>query len=282
MSALDTFLPLPEEHTSLSWPLILPRHLSASSLGLLQRCPEQWRRRYLLFERDRLNGAIVWGAADHYAHEVNFRQKITSHEDLPLEDVKQAFATGFDEKTAEGNGEVDWGDDKPGEMKDAGVKLAAAYHQHVSPLVQPVAVEERFEIDVPGVPVPLVGFMDVRTAGEAIERKTSGRKEVVPKPRWRIQGLIYQLANQTPVDWHVSTKTKTPAVYTPANEPGLRLADSRAGLTERLVLNLAQQIVSLHDTYGPDDPWPGAITDDWACLYCPHGPRGLANCHWWS
>lgn len=281
-SLLDAILPAPAP--AIVWPGIFPDHLSASSLNLLQRCPENWRRRYVSHERDGKNGALVWGGADHYAHEVNFRQKIESHVDLPVEDVKLAFAEGFDRAVDEGGGmsQVSWGDDDAGALKDAGVRMVAAYHEQVSPSVQPVAVEARFEVAIPGLPVPVIGYIDVETEDSSIERKTAKAKTVVVKPGWRIQGLLYQLSNPNPIDWHVSVKTKTPSIYTPAIEPGLRLVDSRADLTQRLVLNLATQLVSLLDTYGPDEPWPGAITHDWSCSYCPFGPRADNSCSWWS
>lgn len=265
------------------WPLELGDYLSASRLTLFQRCPEQYRRRYLKNERERSNGNLVWGGADHYAHEQNFRQKIDSHEDLPVDDVKVAFAEGFDQRVEEGGGtdEIAWGDQRPGEIKDAGVLLAAAYHMQVSPSVQPIAVETRFEVQIPGVPVPVIGYIDVNEALRAIERKTAKAKTVNVKPGWRLQGLVYQYAKGLPVDYHVSVKTKTPAIYTADTEPGLRLVDTRAELTERLMGNLAQHILTLYTTFGPDEPWPGAITDDWACSYCLFGPKQNADCAWW-
>lgn len=266
------------------WPDELGDYLSASRLTLFQRCPEQYRRRYLKGERERANGNLIWGGADHYAHEQNFRQKITSHADLPVEDVKVAFAEGFDQRVTDGGGagEIAWGGEKPGEVKDAGVLLAATYHTLVSPTVQPIAVETRFDVSIPGVPVPVIGYIDVNEALRAIERKTARAKTVAVKPGWRLQGLAYQYAKQQPVDFHVSVKTKTPAVYTADTEPGLRMVDTRTSLTERLFTNLADHMLALYTRFGPDDPWPGAITDDWACLYCKFGPKEDADCAWWT
>jgi len=86
--------------------------------------------------------------------------------------------------------------------------------------VQPIQVETRFEVDIPGVAVPVIGYIDVNEALRAIERKTARAKTVVVKPGWRLQGLVYQYAKRQPVDYHVSVKTKTPAVYTADTEPG--------------------------------------------------------------
>jgi len=51
-------------------------HLSASSLRLLRVCPEAWRRRYILGERERPGEALVLGKAVHSALEHTHRQKV--------------------------------------------------------------------------------------------------------------------------------------------------------------------------------------------------------------
>lgn len=265
-----------QETPGLVWPDVFPAHLSASQLAMAQRCPEQWRRRYLLGLKERPAAALVWGRADHEAHAVNFTQKIDSHRDLPVSDVRDAFAEAFDHAAAETD--VDWGDDRPGDLKDQGAELVSVYHRTVSPGVQPTAVEHKFELHIPGVPVPVIGYVDVIEDWRAIERKTAKRKETVVKPRWRLQGLLYQLSERKPIEWHVSVKTKTPAVYTPDTEPGLRLESAGLETTRRMVATRAAQLVSLYERFGPDEPWPDALSDDWACSYCAWRPV----CAWWQ
>jgi hypothetical protein len=248
---------------------------------MLATCPEQFRRVYVKGERQRPGAALIWGGADHYAHEQNFTQKIESHEDISEDDVKLAFAEGFDRKiSAEGGeDEVDWGDDKPGDLKDKGVGLVAVYHQQVSPRVQPVAVEKEFLMDV-GLPVPVKGFLDVETDAYVIEGKTATAKKSKPEPQWRLQGSLYQLATGLPVEWHVKTKTRIPAVYTPAEEPGLRLVASGVLLdaTVERVRRVVRAMLALYAAYGPDEPWPSGAPDyGWACDYCGFRP----SCVWW-
>lgn len=270
----DVFEPTP-------WPLPIP-HLSATQITMFQRCPEQWRHRYVLGEKERPGGALIWGSADHYAHEVNFVQKIESHQDLPLEDVRLAFAEGFDAAVERNGGEseVEWGNDKPGAMKDAGVELASHYHRIVSPKVQPTAVESEFSLDILGVPVPVIGRVDVETAGPAIERKTAKRTSTKVEPKWRIQGLIYQLAHSRSVDWHVSVKKKVPEIATPEQNEGLTLpyVAGMKSVTEDLIRTTARAIVANYEMFGPDEPWQGAITHEWACGFCGFKKA----CHWWG
>jgi len=278
MSALDTMLGLGDER-----PVVLPvDHLSASQIGMYQRCREQYRRRYVLGEKERPGAALVWGAADHYAHEQNWLQKIESHQDIPVADVELAFAEGFD-RAVERNGgesEVDWGQEKPADMKDAGVRLVNAYHTLVSPSVQPTAVEREFSLTVPGVPVPVVGRIDLETAGPGIERKTGKKAESRPKPQWRLQGLIYQLEHGRSVDFHLSVKKKLPEVVTPETNQQMTLpyVPGMARMAESMIRHTAMSIAADYATFGPDEPWQGAITHDWACNFCGF----YKTCPWWA
>jgi hypothetical protein len=264
------------------WMDPMPDHISASQLSMFQRCPEQWRRRYLLGQKERPGGALVWGSADHYAHEQNFTQKITSGVDIPRSDVELAFVEGFDRAIERngGAGEIVW-DDKPGSMKDQGVALVGAYHDRVSPHVQPVTVEEKFKLQIPGVPVPVIGYVDVTTAETGIERKTAKRKESKPKPDWVIQGRLYQAVKHLPIEWHLSVKTKVPGIYAPGlgqRELSLPLVQATVDSTMVLVRTLAQAMLAYMRMYGPHEPWPGGITHPWACDFCGFRP----TCAWWA
>lgn len=264
------------------WPDSLPDHLSATQIAMYQRCPEQYRRRYVLGERERPGAALIWGAADHYAHEQNFTQKILTGQDIPVAEVKLAFAEGFDQAVDRNGGEseIEWGKDTAHQLKDDGARLVAVYHELASPKVQPTAVEVDFTLNVPNCPVPVVGRVDVQTAGPGIERKTAKRSSTKVEPKWRLQGLIYQLASTKEIDYHVSVKTKTPAVLTPEQHPDLALpyVPGRVAAAEKLISQTAQRIATDFATFGPDEPWQGALSHDWACDYC--GWR--ATCAWWG
>lgn len=259
-------------------------HLSASSLSQLERCPEQLRQRYFLDRSEPPSGALVWGKVDGKAHGVNFTQKIDSHEDLSSAEVEEAFAALFDEEVDEQGGEsqIDWRDDKPSSIKDRGAALVGTYHRQVSPRVQPTAVEEEFSIDIPGVPIPFIGYIDVSTAGVSIERKTSSAAAKVIPPQYQLQTLGYMLARQRPVEVHISTRTKLPRVVTPLEEPGLMLPHDPSSRAIRIIASRARYLQMLYETYGPDEPWPDAIgTMAWhtaACDLCGFRP----DCPWWT
>jgi RecB family exonuclease len=289
-SALEAFTAARPDHG-------LPReHLSPAAIGTFARCPEQFRRRYLLGQKERPAAAMLWGSADHKAHERNFRQKIDSYEDISEDDVKLAFAEEFDQgiDAFGGLAEITWKEDeKPGDIKDRGVALVGAYHRTVSPTIQPRGVEEKIVHEVAGIPVPIIGYIDLRAvpagamaSGSALERiidgKTAARAEKNVKPQWRMQGRIYQAATGLPVEWHVKAKGKLPAVYTAQTDPGLRMEWSRKAVeaTERRLRGLVSQLLHMIATFGPDEPWPSSAPDSWSnvCGYCGFRP----TCAWWA
>ncbi len=280
---------LPEPPAA-TWPESLPQHLSPSQLSMFERCPEQYRHRYVLGEKEAPSGAMLWGTVDGKAHALNFDQKIETHQDLPVEEVREAFAGLLDWEIDRSGGpsEIDWRDDTPASIKDRGAALVGHYHRTVSPRIQPTATEEAFSLDIPGVPVPFIGYIDVSTEAYTVERKTAkGSAKAIP-PHYVLQTLGYALARQRPVELHISTKTIKPAVYTPAEEAGLLMpfTATTVARAERIVAARARQIMALYDTFGPDQEWPDAIgTQAWhtaVCDMCGYGPNGADRCNWWK
>ena len=70
----------PSRRASLAVPARLPvSHLSHSSLALFWRCPERWRRRYVLRERESVGGPAVIGKAVGAALTARFAAQIAGH-----------------------------------------------------------------------------------------------------------------------------------------------------------------------------------------------------------
>jgi hypothetical protein len=262
----------------------------------------------------------VWGTADHRAHEQNFKQKLVSHADLPTGDVEMAFATALDEAVERDGGaaEIEWekgvvltggdADKAHATVKDSGVKLAALYHETVSPSVLPTSVEEEFSVPGAqlGIPVPLQGRLDlianvpapelvfrpgaddVARVERVIERKTAGaKKKAASNPEYVTQARLYQLGywlrtgKTIDVDFHLSLKPgprrKSPGVV--ANDADMLIASLPAAAVKAQVQRLMVGISSCYAMYGPDEPWPGS----WAgfassCDFCGF----KITCPWWT
>lgn len=277
-------------------------HLSATSIGMLMRCPEQFRRRYVLDEKERPGAALVVGKGFHFAQETNFRQKIESKKDLPESDVVAAFHAGWDEEVSRYGGvdEIQWDNQmKPDTLRARGVELVRGYHAAVSPKVDPLDVESEFSLRLPGVPVPFVGYIDLigdvwptpqELAGTkdgivipdlvvktVVDYKTANKAQRSLKPEWLLQARLYQLQTGLPVEYHVAVKTKEPQIVTPTDAPDLRIqpSDSGMSITTSLLQRLTRQLAWMFAEFGPDQSWPGAITHPWACGFCGYRPTCL-------
>lgn len=265
-----------------TWPVELPQHLSATQLNMFDRCPEQFRNRYILKKRERPGAALIIGRADHAAAEHNYRQKITSGVDLPISEVEDAYADAYEAAIDEhgGDTEIAWGDENYTRAKDDGARLVRAYHEQVAPSVQPIAVEREIFHSIPQVPVALKGFIDVETTVSVIERKTTKRAESKPKGQWRLQGMIYRAALRKPVEWQLSIRGKSARCITRVDAPELVLpwVDGCDQLANRYVGRIIRQLHATYVMYGPDAPWPGAISHDWGCSFCGYRP----HCAWWA
>jgi hypothetical protein len=271
-----------------NWPPEID-HISATSLKMFGRCPEQWRRRYLKDERARPSGALIQGKADHFAIESSFIAKQHDGFDLAVDEVKELFAVRFDEEIdwAGGHGEIEWDRShtltakeqrkRAGTIKTDGVDLCAMYRQEVSPLVWPVEVEKEFTIRPAGIPVDIQGRLDlvaddfnpmtqkpVEKTRKLVERKTTRSTGVAKE--WTLQAMIYQLAEPTPLDFHLSHKAGRVEWGTP--ELRVETSEKKRRMTAQLVSRSVMQIAQLYQSLGPDEPWPDALTHSWACNYC--------------
>ena len=252
---------------------------SAYSLNMLMRCPEQWRQRYVLGRKQPPNPARLQGSADHKAIQWNFEQKQTTGVDAPMKEVEERFVYELDERIeAE---DADKGDREG--IIETGLPLVSMYRRDVAPYLLAEKIEEEFVMPAEsfGLPMDVVGYIDYvmldydPMRGEVmetehrrlLERKTSGRSASQPKADWVVQGRVYQLVHDLPIEWHVSVKTKTPKVQVDPEKLRWEPPNPR-----RTVMFLRQQIEylsHLQRTYGPDNPWPiTGVGHVWACGWC--------------
>ena len=296
------------DHLEADWPPEIG-HISASSIKMAAKCMEQWRRRYIKGEKIPPAGALIQGRADHKAIEANFREKLTTGEDIPVPDVQTIFAEEVDQEIEKAGGaaEIDFGKavkgktarrKAAGEMKDSGVALVTEYRVVRAPTFQPIAVEEAFTLTVPGVPVPIIGYLDLVgrqwPSGFYLEgstpepplvirdRKTSNKAVRKPEPENRVQAGTYMLHRWLPHEWDYSVKTKVPKIVTADMDgyEGLVLKPS-PGLKRQIEMNLhhlVRKIGFYYSTFGPDETWDGATLHSWACDYCGFRP----TCGWWN
>jgi len=147
-------------------------HISISQIRMFRRCPQQYKFRYIDGLKIPPAGAVTLGKSIHKGIEYNFSQKIKSHQDLPLDDVFDAYSTAFESLRYD----TDWKDEKPGEVKDDGYSLLKVHHTQKAPQVQPVAVEKKIEIPFENVDYTFLGYLDViDEKGKILDTKTASR-----------------------------------------------------------------------------------------------------------
>jgi len=172
--------------------IALPKqHLSISQVNTYLRCPLQYYWRYVEGLKIPPPSAVVFGQATHKAIEHNYRHKVKSGEDRPVEEVQEVFAQEFDRLAPEAQWEEG---EKPGEVKDEGIRTTELYMREVAPKTQPTAVEESFEVQFENVEYTLKGVVDVVDAsGTIIDTKTSKRAPAADQAAKDFQLTAYSL-----------------------------------------------------------------------------------------
>lgn len=256
--------------------------LSASSIALLIQCPEQFRLRKIKKLPESFGIDRFVGVVDHVVHAENFTQKIDSRQDFDLPLMEGIYDAHW-AKTILDEGEPEWENAQPDQTRELGKQMVGLYHEHVSPLIQPVRVEERFEEHLPGVPIKIVGYPDVETKTAIVERKTTKTKLSKPKAKWIMQGRIYSMVLDKPVEYTIVTKQKVPQVVTSKTEQAMRLGTEHHDSTVALVEQAAYMLNDFWTRFGPDRPWPTTGTyHDWLCNYCGFGPKYGNFCVAWK
>jgi RecB family exonuclease len=147
------------------------QYLSYSQISLYQRCPMAYMFRYVEEFKAPPAGALVKGSAVHKGLEINYSQKTESYTDLPKTEVVEQAVTEFESR----QDEVEWDkeNESSAEAKDGVAAMTDIYQEEIAPRVQPVLVEQEFNIEVAGQQVK--GFIDIVTLDGVRDTKTSAK-----------------------------------------------------------------------------------------------------------
>jgi hypothetical protein len=270
------------------WPLRNGR-LSASALGTFLRCPEQFRRQYVLGEKRPSGGTGLAGTGAHGAIEAALRLRAMRGLVASPRQVTDTFDAVYDsavERANEREG-IEWGTIREGKTnialdydkaREIGKRAVEAYA--CSPgyeRLQPWHTEEVFSFMVPGVPVPFCGLIDVVTESSVVDLKFGAQTASVVKPDWRIQALVYGFAKRRPAEFHATSWAG--AAQSPASHPGLRWPWNpvQALLAADIMRSVVEAILAYAARW-PDSAWPGNLSHQWACAKCEF----KRDCRWWN
>jgi hypothetical protein len=199
-------------------------YLSYSSINLYLTCGEAWRRKYLLKEPQPSSIQLMFGSAFHGTVEEYIS---TRGQEEATYSPEQLFPYKWRACVERDGYNVEWGADTPEQHENEGIRILSTPEvqkliDSITPLVdeQGVFIERKIELRVPGVPIPVIGYIDLMTAdGVPGDFKTSATKWTQDKAEAEIQPLFYlaalhQAGRTVPglkFRHYVVTKTKQPA-----------------------------------------------------------------------
>ena len=193
-------------------------HLSYSSISSYLGCGANWKYHYIDQVPTLTSPELVFGSAFH-----------GTVESFVGNNHQGDLATLWQEKWGkqlECDQKVDWGTDTPEFFRDEGKRIlshkdiqAGIFSIKAAKSDQGAKIEQKVELHVPGVPLPVIGYIDIITEdGIPGDFKTSGKSWSADKALNEMQPLFYlaalnQAGIQTP-GWHfrhfIFVKTKTP------------------------------------------------------------------------
>ena len=191
-------------------------HLSYSSISSYLYCAAAWRFHYLNKVETPTSPELVFGSAFHNTIE----HFIAGGHQGSLVDLWQENWA----KQLEQNPEITWEKDTPEGYCNQGIRMLS--HPDIQQGILSIKgerIETKVELQVPGVPVPVVGYIDIITEdGLPADFKTSKSAWTVDKALNETQPIFYLAAlNQLGIHTHnyhfrhfVFVKTKTPQFQT--------------------------------------------------------------------
>jgi hypothetical protein len=171
-------------------------HLSHSSISTYLMCPRSWRFKYVDHIETPRAAALVFGSAMHDAIEAYIAEPSHSLGSLAIQ-----WPTAW-QKNVETQERIDWDDDERETLYKLGEKMLsepsiAETLSEIRPLIEPdqTWIEARVKMCVPGVPLPIIGYIDCITQdGVPCDFKTAGRAWSADQAAGEMQPLFYLAA----------------------------------------------------------------------------------------
>jgi putative RecB family exonuclease len=192
-------------------------HISVTQLKSYLRCPLIYKFRWV----DKIivppDSSLTLGKSIHSALEINYSQKVKTKKDLSVETITDIFSDSWEDEVKETVFEKE---EKPGNVKDEGIKIITQYHRDISPAIQPVTVEREFELSFENVDYTLKGFIDlIDEKTVIIDHKTTKRSMQQSAVDADLQLTAYSLAFRTfegreeqSLRFDVMVRNKTPKI----------------------------------------------------------------------
>lgn len=167
------------------------RKYHQSEIQTYLKCGKAWDFRYIQKIVIPPRAALTVGKTVDKTVNVNLTQKVKSGIDLPKLDLLDIAATEFEKESKN----TDWGEDDPGQQKDATIEIVTLHSDKVSPIIQPATVQEEFFIET-DAGYDIGGTLDYTDKSGLIgDTKTSSRQRASSYTTFRsFQPAIYDFA----------------------------------------------------------------------------------------
>ena len=151
--------------------------LSYSQVRQYLECPRLYEWHYIRKKPVVVDGRLIAGGVYHHGLEYALKRKM-QHELIRADEIKDVMSDRWDTEVRcdvieddRGSGalevkEVNWKDDKPGELKAVVLSLGKLYLETMVPTMEPVAVEKKLEGMIGGI--PFLGYADVVLPGPGV------------------------------------------------------------------------------------------------------------------
>ncbi len=148
--------------------------VSPTQVRTFQRCPLAYKHRFLDQWTGAQSSAGLLGHAVHSAIEATLKARRKFRIDLPLDEMEnvfdEAWNRGLPAETEDATGSREEFDS----AREEGYGMVEFYLENVAPGLKPHLVEHRITFDLDGVPVPVVGQVDlIERDGTVVDHKTS-------------------------------------------------------------------------------------------------------------
>jgi putative RecB family exonuclease len=191
-------------------------HLSYSSINSWLSCGANWKYHYLDKLPTKPSSALVFGSAFHATLEYFVAH---NHQGDLVSIWREKWGEQLEKEKI-----TDFDGASPETFQNDGIRMFSnqdvvkgilSIEASANKLDEP-AIETKVELRVPGVPLPIIGYIDIITADGPGDFKTSGRAWSVDQAAKEMQPIFYMAAlNQMGVrvdnfTHYVFVKTKTP------------------------------------------------------------------------
>jgi hypothetical protein len=254
--------------------------ITQSMINMFERCSEQFRRRYIEDEITPPGIAARIGTGLHKGAEVNHRAKLVTGQDEPLSVVQDAARDEYVRKVQEGVffsvDEVSTARKKVAEGVDTTVRLAKLYRESLAPTVQPKLVEQRIEIEVSGLAIPLAGTVDLVTVENnwhdiksADKKWPDGRADKELQPtlyRELVHGLVGEYPSHLFFDIFTKSKMEHHHIETTRTDADFQI------LVNHVQIMLKMIAAGIFPPAKPDSWWCNRSWCGywWSCSYIPN------------